>query len=189
MRPPPRMSPMSDSGSGKLVSTGIRIGTVSMQVNATIGVDPEQPRRRLGRDDLLVEQLPQVAIRLKNARPLGALHPLLELQDDALNQGRQEPPPSAPARPEAGCRARSLVLAPVAGRATNERREKAHQSCCGEAALDLSRKLLLPSADVSEESSAPRAVKRRTPSPVRGGWRCRLDLSIAVAVIDIIIVL
>ena len=29
---------MSDSGSGKLVSTGIRIGTVSMQVKATIGV-------------------------------------------------------------------------------------------------------------------------------------------------------
>ena len=29
---------MSDSGSGKLVSTGIRIGTVSMQVNATTGV-------------------------------------------------------------------------------------------------------------------------------------------------------
>ncbi len=29
---------MSDSGSGKFVSTGIRIGTVSMQVNATTGV-------------------------------------------------------------------------------------------------------------------------------------------------------
>lgn len=28
---------MSDSGSGKSVSTGIRIGTVSMQVNATTG--------------------------------------------------------------------------------------------------------------------------------------------------------
>ena len=37
MSPPPRMSPMSESGSGKLVSTGIRIGTVSMQVKATNG--------------------------------------------------------------------------------------------------------------------------------------------------------
>ena len=37
MSPPPRMSPISDSGSGKLVSTGIKIGTVSMQVKATIG--------------------------------------------------------------------------------------------------------------------------------------------------------
>ena len=37
MKPPPRMSPMSESGSGKLVSTGIRIGTVNMQVKATTG--------------------------------------------------------------------------------------------------------------------------------------------------------
>lgn len=37
MRPPPTMSPMSESGSGKSVSTGIRIGTVIMQVNATTG--------------------------------------------------------------------------------------------------------------------------------------------------------
>ena len=35
--PPPRMSPMSESGRGKLVRTGMRIGTVSMQVKATIG--------------------------------------------------------------------------------------------------------------------------------------------------------
>ena len=35
--PPPRMSPMSDSGSGKSVSTGIRIGTVIIAVKATIG--------------------------------------------------------------------------------------------------------------------------------------------------------
>ena len=71
MRPPPRMSPMSDSGSGKFVSTGIRIGTVSMQVKATTGVDPEQPRGRLRHDDLLVEELPEIAIGLEDARALG----------------------------------------------------------------------------------------------------------------------
>ena len=37
MRPPPRMSPMSDSGSGKSVKTGMRIGTVSIAVKATNG--------------------------------------------------------------------------------------------------------------------------------------------------------
>jgi hypothetical protein len=57
---------------------------MSMQVNATM-----EPRSRLRHDDLLMEELPKVAIRLENAGPLGALDPLFELDDDALDQGRQ----------------------------------------------------------------------------------------------------
>jgi hypothetical protein len=48
--------------------------------------DPIEPRRRLRHDDLLVKQLPEVAIGLKNSGPLAALNPFFELQNHAPQQ-------------------------------------------------------------------------------------------------------
>ena len=80
---------MSDFGSGKLVSTGIRIGTVSMQVNATIGVTQYSHEAVSGATMSLWNSFHR-SRRLKNARPLAALHALFELQDDALDERRQD---------------------------------------------------------------------------------------------------
>ena len=41
-------------------------------------------------DNLLIKELPKVAIRLKNAGTLSKLHALLELMDDALQQWCQQ---------------------------------------------------------------------------------------------------
>ena len=51
---------------------------------------PVEPRGRIRGDNLLVEQLPEVTIGLKDARPLAALHALFELEDDPLKQGREQ---------------------------------------------------------------------------------------------------
>ena len=50
---------------------------------------PIEPGGRFRRDDLFVEELPEVTIGLKNSRTLAALDPLLELQDHALEQRRE----------------------------------------------------------------------------------------------------
>ena len=81
---------MSESGSGKI---GQHRDQDRHRQRRGKGDDrgcPVQPGRRLRHDDLLVEQLPEIAIGLEDAGPLAPLHPLLELQDDALKQRREQ---------------------------------------------------------------------------------------------------
>ena len=68
----------------------MRIGTVSVVVKATTGAVQYSHDAVSGDDDLLVEQLPEVAVGLEDAGSLAALHPFFELQDDALEQGREQ---------------------------------------------------------------------------------------------------
>ena len=78
---------MSESGSGKSVSTGIRIGTVNIVGEGDDRRDPIEPGGRLRHDNLLVEQFPEIPVRLEDARALAPLNSLLELENDALQSG------------------------------------------------------------------------------------------------------
>ena len=52
--------------------------------------DPVNPGGCFRDDNLLMKELPKIAIGLENARTLSELHALLELMDDALQQRRQQ---------------------------------------------------------------------------------------------------
>ena len=64
---------------------------MSVVVKATTGASQYSHDAVLRRHDLLVEQLPEIAVRLEYPRPLPPLHALLELKNNALKQrGEQQ---------------------------------------------------------------------------------------------------
>ncbi len=80
MKPTPTMSAMKARKSGYVVSTGMRSVTKIGATKTTYGV-ARKIQEALRRDDLvLVEELPEIAVRLQNARAALGLD---DLSDDS----------------------------------------------------------------------------------------------------------
>jgi hypothetical protein len=124
---------------------------------------PEQPQRRPQRHDVLMEKLPEVPVRLENSRPLRTSLPFLELNDGALDEGTQNQNRKNRGDAKQDVPRRHGRGSPIGGgalvRATNWR----PRIICRR------RPLMQTSPAVRrrvQESSAPRAVIWRTPSPI-----------------------